>query len=174
MKNKNLTLPNYIGLGLCLTSLVYVLTIYLVMFFADPTYFAWRLYIGQGGEYFGKIFVSICIFIMSIVLIPASVSYTMMKYKDQHGPNNKKVSMLLIVGAFVYAILIFAFFVMQGSVFNGAWDNAESTVYRFIDIIGALMYIGGVALLVGYTYSYDSFTEIRRKKLSARATKNID
>lgn len=167
MKNKNLTFVNYLGLILCLVSIIYVFVIYLLMFVYEPFY-AFRMYVGLGGEYFGKIFVCIGYFVLFFTMIPCLIAYTRMKYKNQNHPKLKTVGRILIAGAVVYFVLFIAFMFMLGNVFDGNALNPESTFYRFFDIGCGIALVVGLICLVGYTNTYDSFVELRKKKLRGR------
>lgn len=164
MENKKINGINWIGFALTAACFIYIFVIYLIMFVASPSSFAWRMYIGRGMDYFGKIFVCICVFIIFAIQLYSVPAYLYYKADGRFENRKKILGRLIIIGAALNLILVIVFWVLQGNVFDGNAANAESTIYRIVDLAVSLAIFGGMWMLVVYTPHYDTIVAIKKKR----------
>lgn len=164
MKNKRINTINWIGFVLTAACFIYVFVIYLIMFTAAPTSFAWRMYVGQGVNYIGKIFVCIAVFVVFLAMLYSVPAYFYYKADGRMPGREKVLGRLIVIAAALNLILTSVFWFMQGNIFDGNAGNAESTVYRIADLLVGLANFGGVWMLVFYSPRYDTIVELKKKR----------
>ena len=164
MEKKKINSINWIGFILTAACFIYTFVIYIIMFVAEPTNFALRMASGQGAHYVGKIIICIAMFLVFLTALVAVPVFFSAK-ADGRKEERKSLFGKIIIGlAAAQLLLVIIFWIMQGPVFDGDATNAESTIYRIIDLVVSLAAFGAIWMLVMYAPRYDTLLALKKKK----------
>ena len=164
MEMKKVNNINRIGLLLTAACFIYFFVIYIIMFTAEPNYYALRLTSGQVLDYLLKIIVCIAVFIVFVVELIAVPYYFFTKRDGRFSVRQNRLGKIIIICGIIDFLLILIFWINLGVVFDGNAANAESTVYRIIDLCVSIASFGGIYMLVGYTPHFDSIAAMKKKR----------
>ncbi len=155
---------NILGSGVAFLVTVYIGIIYILLMAGTKSgNIAYEITTDYAQYWAFRFAVCIIVYICAIVNVAAIPSYFALKAKNSSHPAKKYMAIAQIAASSVMLIAVIMFWSAQGGIFNGDVSTPFATPYRIIELILAILQLGGVVLTTLYSANSDIMLRLKKK-----------
>ena len=164
METKKIGKLNMLGSGLAFLITVYIGIIYiLLMAGSSEGNIGFEMTTGYAGYWAFRFVVCILVYLCALVNIVAIPAYFALKAKGSDHPALKGFGATQIIASIVMLIAVIMFCSAQGPIFDADVSTPFATPYRIVELILAILSVGGVILTTVYTANSDVIHSLKKK-----------